>query len=297
MRFQRNSIILVALLSSFGVTVPAAPVHKDIQKMTVAELKKLDPSSLTGEQKRQLFYVALFSGLEHKQGAARKVLSKLKGVNIRDWNKFKQKVIDAGLNEKVLTNLKDQKKREEIKQHYKDGWFSGLEHKKQKAQNLLKSKGFKVDDKLRKQVIDSGLFAALGAEVMEEELAPVVVSEEIATTEEEVALVKEAAQEGQVTLKMPSPIANETGHASVPLTLDDDETFTQETFKELIDNNAQGYEVATVFTQDNGNWFAHNFDAASYRQYGQQSDPVNRLPARHVQYTTLVKQNGQYKAL
>ena len=66
MRFQQNSLILAALLSSFGVTVPAASMPKDVTKMTVGEVGKLDPKGLTTKQKAQLYYTARFSGMLSK---------------------------------------------------------------------------------------------------------------------------------------------------------------------------------------------------------------------------------------
>ena len=69
------------------------------------------------------------------------------------------------------------------------------------------------------------------------------------------------------TLEISLPEGNPTGLSTATLNLEDEEVFTYETFRELVDKTGTGRFVIG-FTQDaKGKWFSTFFDAVEFQDY------------------------------
>ncbi len=91
------------------------------------------------------------------------------------------------------------------------------------------------------------------------------------------------------------PAENPTGLSTAILNLENVETFTKDTFKELFDEN-DSVKFVIGFTQDStGKWRSTFFDAGyfdSYEvsQYGLIKDPDTRLPIQYIVRITVIKE-------
>ena len=105
------------------------------------------------------------------------------------------------------------------------------------------------------------------------------------------------AAEDQITLSLPIDVSLATGKESMMLDLNENETFTMDSFKNLINQAGTKHLVIAISQDDQHNWYFHVFDAAQFTTYSgtqvELIDPINRQEIKYVVPVTLKKDDIQ----
>lgn len=101
-----------------------------------------------------------------------------------------------------------------------------------------------------------------------------------------------------LTLPLPDDIAQVIGYPSVTLDLNEKETFTLSSFKELIDEGKRSFVIA-LSQHQNEKWYPHIFDAHAFAQFGagqrdEFRNPISEQIIKYIIPIALQKENNEY---